>query len=163
MRNYSESLPVKELLQTHYFADSMFEMRTHGTCTSIATLKCAMIKAAGIPCRVLQTIPLIYYHADQTEPYANNLDREWDCVFDQPSGQGAWWVNHAYLDVYLGGRWITADWTINIRYEDPRCLTLKILSVPDFSEVDFSETWPVDWIHNRPYYTLLLEDQEPKH
>ncbi len=163
VRNYTGPLPVEELLETHYFADSMFRMRTHGTCTSIATLKCAMIKAAGIPCRVLQTIPLIYYHGDQTEPYANNLDREWGCVLEQPSGQGSMWANHAFPEVYLGGRWIRVDWTVNIRYEDPNCLTLKILSVPDFGEVDFSETWPVDWIHNRPYYTLLLEDQEPQH
>jgi hypothetical protein len=163
VRNYNGSLPVEELLQTHYFADSMFELRTHGTCTSIATLKCAMLKAAGIPCRVIQTIFPIYYHEDQTVPYVNNLGREWHCVYEQASGQTPWWCNHAFLEVYLGGRWIRADWTVNIRHEDPLCLSLKILSVSDWSEVDFSETWPVDWIHSRPYYTLLLEDQEPQH
>ena len=163
VRNYNGSLPVEELLQTHYFADSMFQLRTHGTCTSIATLKCAMLKAAGIPCRVIQTIFPIYYHEDQAVPYANNLNREWHCVYEQPSGQSPWWCNHAFIEVYLGERWIRADWTVNIRHEDPLCLSLKILSVSDWSEVDFSETWPVDWIHSRPYYTLLLEDQEPQH
>lgn len=163
VRNYGGSLPVEELLQTHYFAESMFEMRTHGTCTSIATLKCAMLKAAGIPCRVLQTIFPIYYHGDQTVPYENNLTREWHCNFEQGSGEGPWWCNHAFLEVYLGGRWVRADWTINVRHEDPLCLSLKIISVSDWSEVDFSQTWPVDWVHERPYYTLLLEDQEPQH
>jgi transglutaminase-like putative cysteine protease len=163
VRNYGGPLPVEELLQTHYFADSMFQMRTHGSCTSIANLRCAMLKAAGIPCRVIQTIFPIYYHGDQTVPYVNNLKREWSCVFEQPSGQGASWCNHAFVEVYVGDRWIRADRTINVRHEDPLCLSLKILSVSDWSEVDFSETWPVDWIHNRPFYTLLLEDQEPQH
>jgi uncharacterized repeat protein (TIGR01451 family) len=162
VRNYHGSLPVEELLETHYFADSMFELRTHGTCTSIATLKCAMLKAAGIPCQVIQTIHPIYYHGDQTQPYAYDLDREWGCVYEQPAGTGAWWCNHAFLEVYVGGRWVRVDRNMGVYHENARCLNLKIMSVSDWSEVDFSLTWPLDWIHQRPYYTLLLEDQEPR-
>ena len=167
VRNYNGSLPVEELLRTHYFAESMFRERTHGTCTSIATLKCAMLKAAGIPCRVIQTLFPISYHEDQTVPYVNNLKRDWHsvwhCVWEQRSGQSPGWYNHAFIEVYLGGRWIRADRTLNIRHEDPLCLSLKILSVSDWSEVDFSETYPTDWIHNRPYYTLSIEDREPQY
>ena len=163
VRNYSGPLPVDELLRTHYFADTMFDARTHGTCTSVATLKCAMVKAAGIPCRVLQTLHPIYYHGDQAEPYENKLTRTWECNYEQPAGSGATWCNHAFLEVFLGGQWVRADRTINIWHQNPECLNLKIVSVADWSEVDFSQTWPTNWIHNRPYYTTLLEDQEPEH
>jgi transglutaminase-like putative cysteine protease len=165
VRNYHESLPVDELLQTHYFAASMFRARTHGTCTSIATLKCAMLKAAGIPCQLIQTIFPIYYHGSQTEPYTNNLRRKWDdgnCSYEQPAGASFETANHAFLEVYLGNQWVRVDEDLGVFQQRPRCLGLKILSVADWSEVDFSETWPVDWIHQRPYYTMLLEDQEPQ-
>jgi hypothetical protein len=55
------------------------------------------------------------------------------------------------------------DENLGIYHDRANCLSLKILSVADWSEVDFSETWPVDWIHNRPYYTLLIDDLDPQH
>ncbi|MCK5343693.1 MAG: hypothetical protein KAR20_09825 [Candidatus Heimdallarchaeota archaeon] len=33
----------------------------------------------------------------------------------------------------------------------------------DLTEVDFSRTYPTDWIYNRPFYTELIEDWEPVH
>ena len=163
VRNYTNPLPVDELLRTHYFGDSMFRERVHGTCTSIATLKCAMLRAAGIPCRLIQTLFPIYYHGSQTMPYTNNLDREWDNSLEQPPGDDLTMANHALLEVYLGGQWVRVDENIGIYSDSPDRLNLKILAVADWSEVDFSETWPVDWINDRPYYTLLIEDQEPQH
>jgi hypothetical protein len=62
--------------------------------------------------------------------------------------------------VYLGGRWVRVDESIGIYHKLSLCLNLKILSVSDWSEVDFSVSWPVDCTHSRPYYTLLIEGQE---
>jgi transglutaminase-like putative cysteine protease len=163
VRNYTDSLPADELLRTHYFAASMFRERVHGTCTSIATLKCAMLKAAGIPCRLIQTLFPIYYHGSQTMPYTNNLDQEWDNSLEQPPGEDLTFANHALLEVYLGGQWVRVDENIGIYTDISGHLSLKILAVADWSEVDFSETYPVDWINDRPYYTLLIEDQEPRY
>jgi hypothetical protein len=60
--------------------------------------------------------------------------------------------------------------TINF-YQEPRffeaydtaidTLNIKIVSVADLTEVNFSQTWPTDWISERPYYTLHIEDQQP--
>lgn len=162
VRNYDDPFPVDDMLRTHYYADSMFTERTHGTCTSVATLKCAMLKAAGIPCRLIQTVPVVYSHGSQTVPYTNNLSRNWNTELEQPPGDSCWKANHGYLEVHLGGQWLRVDGNIGIYCQAPG-LYLKILSVADWSEADFTETWPVDWIHERPFYTLLLEDQEPKH
>jgi hypothetical protein len=164
VRNYDPPLPADKLLRTHYFADSMFKERVHGTCTSIATLKCAMLKAAGIPCRLIETIHPIYYHGSQKVPYSyeNKLQRQWECNFEQTAHEDILKCNHAFLEVYLGNRWTRVDDSIGIYREEADCLNLKILSVADWSKVDFSKTWPVDWINQRPYYTLSIEDQEPK-
>ncbi len=143
----------------------MFRERVHGTCTSVANLKCTMLRAAGIPCRLIQTIFPLYHHGDQTEPYTNNLRRKWDnevCSYEYPSGDTSDWANHAFMEVYLGKQWVRVDEDLGVFHQLPRCLGLKILSVADWSEVDFSQTWPVDWIHDRPYYTTSIEDQEPR-
>ena len=71
-------------------------------------------------------------------------------------------ASHGYMEVYLGGQWLRVDREIGIYCQAPG-LYLKILSVGDWSEVDFTETWPVDWVQERPFYTLLIDDQEPKH
>jgi transglutaminase-like putative cysteine protease len=162
VRNYDDPFPVEDLLRTHYYADSMFTERTHGTCTSVATLKCALLKAAGIPCRLIQTVPVVFSHGSQTVPYTNNLTRSWNTRFEQPPGDSCTMANHGYMEVYLGRQWLRVDRDIGIYCEAPG-LYLKILSVADWSEVDFTETWPVDWIHERPFYTLVIEDQEPEH
>ena len=164
VRHYDPPLSAEELLRTHYFADSMFKDRVHGTCTSIATLKCAMLKAAGIPCRLVETIHPIYYHDNQKVPYPyeNKLRRPWECNFEQSKHEEILKCNHAFLEVYLGNRWIRVDDSIGIYREEADCLNLKILSVADWGKVDFSKTWSLDWINQRPYYTQLIEDQEPK-
>ena len=162
VHNYEDPFPVDEMLRTHYYADSMFAERTHGTCTSVATLKCALLKAAGIPCRLIQTVPVVFSHGSQTVPYSNNLIRTWNNELEQPQGDDRIMASHGYMEVYLGGQWLRVDREIGIYCQAPG-LYLKILSVGDWSEVDFTETWPVDWVQERPFYTLLIDDQEPKH
>jgi hypothetical protein len=142
----------------------MFEKRVHGTCCSTSTLKCAMIKSAGIPCKTIQTIFPIFSHQDQKEPYKNQLKRNWVREFEnQPSGKPSTSANHCFMEVYLGNRWLRVDNQINIYHESKGWLSIKTLSVPDLTNVDFSQTYPVDWVNNRPYYTILVEDQEPKY
>jgi hypothetical protein len=161
LRNYP-SLPVNEMLEKCLFADSMFRNRVHGTCCSTATLKCAMIKASGIPCKIINTLDPIFSHEDQKENYINNLNRIWQGRFEnQPSGKPSWCANHCFMEVYLGNRWVRVDRSINIYSQEYLSLNFKIISVSDLTDIDFSKTYPVNWINNRPYYTLLIEDQEP--
>ncbi len=158
------SLPISRMLDELLFADSMFSKKVHGTCCSTATFKCGMIKAAGIPCKVIQTLFPIFSHEDQKEEYINKLKRKWVNMFEaQPSGTESIWANHCFMEVYLGDRWVRVDNKINIYHESYGWLSFKIISVSDLIDVDFSKTYPADWINNRPYYTLLIEDQEPVH
>jgi transglutaminase-like putative cysteine protease len=163
VRNYDDPFPAEDMLRTHYFADSMFAERTHGTCSSVATLKCAMLRAAGIPCRIIQTLPVVFYHGSQIISYTNSLTRDWSTQLEQPPGDDQMMASHAYLEVYLGGRWLRVDRNIGIYFQSTNELYLKTLSIADWSEVDFTKTWPVDWINERPFYTLVIEDREPKH
>ena len=136
VRNYDDPFPVEDLLRTHYFADSMFAERTHGTCSSVATLKCAMLRAAGIPCRIIQTLPVVFYHGSQTISYTNSLTRDWSTQLEQPPGDDQVMASHAYLEVYLGGQWLRVDRDIGIYFQRTNELYLKTLSITDWSEVE---------------------------
>lgn len=158
---------VDDILRNQFFAVSMFKGRVHGTCTSVATLKCAMIRAAGIPCRLIYTVPVLYYNDQQTEPFEELLsDRTWfrqsHCV-RYYSGDSYMKVNHAFLQVWLGGHWVRVDRAIGGMYGEPDCLFVNILSLHDWTDVDFSSTYPVNWAENRPYYTLRVADQHAIH
>ena len=158
---------VEDILRNQFYAASMFKGRVHGTCTSVATLKCAMIRAAGIPCRLIYTLPVLYYHDRQAEPYEEFVtNRTW---FRQPhcvhfySGNSIMWVNHAFLQVWLGGHWVRVDQSIGGMYGSTDCLYVNILSLHDWTDVDFSSTYPVNWFENRPYYTLRVVDQDARY
>lgn len=158
------SLSTTRMLDELLFANSMFEKRVHGTCCSTATLKCAMIKAAGVPCKIIQTLPLVFSHESQKEEYKNNMDKAWNDFFEnQPVNKPVWLASHCFLEVYLGDQWVRVDRGINVYSDYPDDLILKIYSVSDLTDIDISLIYPVNWIYNRPFYTLLLEDQEPIH
>jgi transglutaminase-like putative cysteine protease len=173
LRNLWPGVSGNVMQGTYLYADSMYWNSTTGDSCSYSTLMCSMLRAAGLPCRILQTLDPIYSHADQSEEYVSMLERTWNNDYEnQPSGQPADWLNHCYMEVYLGGVWVRVGKTINF-YQEPRfyeayeamvdTLNFKILSVADLTEVNFSQTYPTNWITERPYYTLLIEDQYAIH
>ncbi len=68
-----DHLAEKKYLETHFYADSMFKNRKHGACTAMATLRCAMLRAADFPTRMIQTLPLINRYEGDYEPLIDRL------------------------------------------------------------------------------------------
>lgn len=95
-------------LETQFFGDSMFKRKVHGTCTSTAILRGTMFRAAGIPSRLIQTLPLITRYTGDPEPLAERLrDRTMSKGYDWGPGSGG--ANHAYNEVFLNNRWVRVD------------------------------------------------------
>ena len=159
--------PQEDVLTEMLLADRIFDARRHSGCTSVASLTCSMIRAAGIPCRLVFVLYPNYYHEDQTTELTVRIEhREWalggrPCVnrFDD----GFIWMDHGYVEAWLGGQWVRIDHAVNVMYGQRNCLVAKILAVHDWLDVDFSRTYPTDWAKDRPYYTTLIADQEPVH
>jgi len=159
--------PQEDVLTEMLLADRMFDARKHSGCTGVASLTCSMIRAAGIPCRLVFVLYPDYYHEDQTAELTVRIERrEWTsggrpCVnrFDE----GFIWMDHGYVEAWLGGQWVRIDHAVNVMYGQRNCLVAKILAVHDWLDVDFSRTYPTDWAEDRPYYTTLIADQEPVH
>ena len=152
----------KRLLKTNFFADSMFKKKVHGTCSSTAILRGAMLRAAGLPTRIIQTLPLINRYEGDPEPLADRMRRrimargyEW--------GAGGGGANHMYNEVYLNHHWIRVDSVVNTGPFVGDKLFVKVYSAADFNNL-YSPRLPEDaWNENREFRTLDVSDAFPKY
>ena len=153
-----------EILHMMFYADSMFKTRQHGTCSSIAGLRGAIMRALGIPTRLVQTIPLIYRYGDESPNLLDDMQNE-DMKKGHLVAEGNTLVcNHVYNEVFLNNHWIGLDSFVNVGAFVGAPLCVKIVSFGDWDEVDFTNTWAIDtWNSQRPYRTLELSDGYPVH
>lgn len=154
---------IKHLQET-YFADSMFKKKQFSTCASRATLRAGMLRSAGFPTRIAHAVPLLYTTMDEKEELIKGLKSDFlkESIFIAPE-RGYLIVDHAYNEIYLNNHWIRVDYGINegVLFGNSKPF-IKIRSLLDWSEVNFTETWErKNWTANRPYKTLSVSEQFP--
>ncbi|MBK7963343.1 MAG: transglutaminase domain-containing protein [Bdellovibrionales bacterium] len=92
----------------------MFQARLRGNCTMTATLQATVLKALGIPTRLVGTVlPLDPNDADQIQLFSeqvhhNEIRRQVTDKMKTSKG----WVNHTFNEVFIGGRWIRLNYNI---------------------------------------------------
>lgn len=160
------SKSLNKLLEQTYFADSMFKKRQFASCVSRGILRAGLLRAAGLPTRLVSAIPLLYGCESEKESLIQRLQNEKlrEGVYVVAKAN-PFIVDHSYNEVYLNNHWIRVDYAVNegIFFAD-RYPFVKILTFADWSEVDFSKTWGWEnWPDNRPYRTLSVEDRFPKY
>src|SRR5262249_7860529 len=96
------------------FGKEMFYRRTHGTCTSSAVYQATVLRALGIPTRIIVAIPVV----DASDPEQVALaqkklthHRVRSAVTSglQAAGQG--YTAHTFLEVFVGHRWRRLNYT----------------------------------------------------
>jgi len=155
----------EQLLQTNFFGDSMFKSRLHGTCSSTATLRATMLRAAGIPTRLIQNLPLINRYEGDPEPLAESL-RMRIMAKGYDWGQGGGGANHVYNEVFLNNRWIRVDNVINPGPFVGDKLFVKVYLLASWNDrSDWRTPRPQeeDWNENRDFRTLEVSDVYPKY
>jgi hypothetical protein len=155
----------QEFLQTNFFGDAMFKSRQHGTCTSTATLRATMLRAAGLPTRLIQNLPLITRYEGDPEPLVEALRmRVMSKGYDWgPAGGGA---NHCYNEVFLNNHWIRVDNVINPGPFVGGRLFVKVYSLASWNNrADWRTPRPPEegWNENRSFRTLEVADAYAKH
>ena len=152
----------ERLLQSNFYGDSMFKQRIHGTCSSLATLRTTILRAAGIPARLIQTLPLFNRYENDPEPLVDGLRRR---IFARGYqwGVGGGGANHVYNEVFLGSQWVRVDQVIGTGPFIGDKLFVQVYSAADWNDLYYPR--PAEEIsnENRDFRTLEVTDAEPKH
>jgi hypothetical protein len=136
----------QEQFEHELFGRSMFANRTHGSCTSTAVYLTTVLRALGIPTRMVLALPVV----DPTDPAQVSLVKDHlqhhrvrrTILLGLSSAQG--YANHTFNEVFVGGRWVRLNYSKlgqNILDAHTFGLLTHVHSFNDLSEARLAETW----------------------
>jgi hypothetical protein len=136
----------KQQFERELFGRSMFANRSHGTCTSTAVYLTTVLRALGIPTRMVLALPLV----DATDPAQVELVREnlhhhrvkRTVLLGLASAKG--YSNHTFNEVFVGGRWVRLNYSKlgqNILDAGTLGLLTHVNTFNDLSDVPLAATW----------------------
>ncbi|HVT12314.1 MAG TPA: transglutaminase domain-containing protein [Fimbriimonadaceae bacterium] len=172
-RNEPKGLTDAQLFDRELFGKGMYLNKTHGACTSSSTYLATILRALGIPTRIVVTVPA----ADgndraQVRMIAKAIRHKQTrlAVVEGVSGQG--FSNHLFNEVYVGKKWVRLNYDvlgqgIVDHYYDG--LMTHIYTAKDVSEIPFATTWGPRYgmregpklSSSNPYQLLSAEDHVP--
>lgn len=155
------------------YGKAMFRSRKFGNCTYSATLQATVLKALGIPTRLVLMVPAIDW----------NDQAQWNMIHEnlhqfavrkkvleglalQSIGS---WGSHTFNEVYVGHKWVRLNYTnLGQTPADPQFfgLMLQVNQMSDWSEANLGKTWGVHaqsrnitkLSSNNPYRSLKISD-----
>jgi len=146
----------EQFLETNFLGDSMFKNKVHGTCSSTAIIRGTMFRAAGLPTRLVQTLPLMTRYSEDPEPLADQLRmRAMAKGYDWGPGSGG--ANHTYNEVFLNNRWVRVDNSIGTGPFVGDKLFVKAWSAPSWNNLK------EEWNDKRCFRALHVSDAYPKY
>src|SRR5262249_14413935 len=169
---------VQEQFEHELFGKEMFARKTYGTCTSAAVYQTTVLRALGIPTRMILCIPL----ADgsdtaQVEVVDKGLAHHrvrCDACLGALSG-GSGFASHTFCEVFVGGRWRRLNYTTlgqNVLERGYLGLMVHVHTFKDLSDAKLAETWGVRYAkgqrdgvfkHSNPYRLLEVSDKFGKY
>src|SRR5262249_19552667 len=156
----------------------MFARKTYGTCTSTAVYQTTVLRALGIPTRMILCIPL----ADGSDPdqvalidkgLTHHRVRSAACLGAISAGSS--FASHTFCEVFVGGRWRRLDYTKlgqNILQRNYLGLMIHVHTFNDLSEANLAATWgkryargfkDEEFPHSNPYRLLEVSDHFGKY
>jgi RNA polymerase sigma factor (sigma-70 family) len=169
---------VQQQLEHELFGKQMFANRSVGTCTSAAVLQTTVLRALGIPTRMILCIPL----ADGSDPTQVDLvDKgltnhrvRYDACLGALSG-GSGFTSHTFCEVFVGGRWRRLNSTTlgqNILERNYLGLMIHVHTFKDLSDANLAATWGTRYgkgqrdtafPYSNPYRLLEVSDHFGKY
>ncbi len=162
-----------EQLAHELFGKEMYYNQTHGSCTSSAVLLATVLRALGIPTRIILTIPIVDANdSDQIAMVQKNIHHHQvrAKISDGLLRAGRGFANHTYNEVFVGNRWRRLNYTKlgqNTLDEHHFGLMVHVHTVNDLSEAGLAPTWgrryalalrDDNFKTSNPYRTLEISD-----
>jgi hypothetical protein len=164
---------VQEQLEHELLGKQMFRRKTYGTCTSTAVYQTTVLRALGIPTRMVLCIPL----ADGSDPaqlelVEKGLKHHRVCAeaWGGAGAGGGAFASHTFCEVFVGGRWRRLNFTTlgqNVLERNYLGLMIHVHTFNDLSEANLAATWGTRYArglrddvfrHGNPYRLLEVSD-----
>jgi len=169
--NYDWTL--EEHFDREVLGKGMFYNKTHGSCTSTAVYLTTVLRALGIPTRMVLASPAV--DASDREQIlmvknsiTHNQVRETMLAGLRRSSHG--FTNHTFNEVYIGNRWVRLDYTAlgpSIFGAHRFGLQTHLYTINDLSDMNLAATWGVRYAkglrsasfqHSNPYSAIAIDD-----
>jgi hypothetical protein len=164
---------VRDHFDHELLGKGMFYNKTHGSCTSFATYLATVLRALGIPTRMVILIPAVdASNREQLvmvkEHITHNRVREIMLAGLRKSGRG--FTNHTVNEVFVGNRWCRLNYNkLGQPALDQHLFGLQthVRTFKDLSEADLAPTWgwryaknekSADFKHSNPYSAVAVSD-----
>ena len=164
---------IEEHFEHELLGKGMFYNKTHGSCTSFAVYLTTVLRAIGIPTRMIMVNPAV--DASNREQLrlvkdriTHNRVREIMLAGLRNSSKG--FTNHTFNDVYVGNRWCRLNYKkLGQHILDQRQFGLQthLSTFNDLSEANLAPTWGWRYAkgernaifkHNNPYSAVTISD-----
>jgi hypothetical protein len=164
---------IEEQFAHELLGKEMFYNRTHGSCTSSAVLLATVLRALGIPARIILTIPIIDVNDSEQIALVEKNIRHSQVrakIMDGLLRAGRGFANHTYNEVFVGNRWRRLNYNKlgqNILDEHYFGLMIHVHTINDLSEANLAPTWgrryalglrDDNFKTSNPYRTLEISD-----
>ena len=169
---------VQQQFEHELLGKEMFANKTHGSCTSTAIYQTTVLRALGIPTRMILCIPPADgSDAAQVEMIEKGLTHNQvrcDACMGVKAGLDSF-AAHTFCEVFVGRRWRRLNYTTlgqNVLARNYLGLMIKVHTFNDLSEANLAATWgtrfargPRDDVfqHNNPYCLIEVSDHFGKY
>ena len=155
----------------------MFYSRAHGSCTSYSVYLATILRALGIPTRIVFVVPPADVNdPKQVETLLENIHHHGVRATVKHGLPKGGFVNHVFNEVFVGNRWVRLNYAVlgqNTLDSDYLGLMTHILTVGSLSEAPLAETWGRRWAiypgvsprlsSKNPYRLLRVSDHFGAH
>jgi transglutaminase-like putative cysteine protease len=137
---------TEQILGHEVVGKSMYYNRVRGSCTSTSIYLSTILRALGIPTRILvATPPFDPNSQSQADAFYRNISDEHikEAVKSALSNKSGF-VNHVFNEVFIEGSWIRLDYTKlepGIVDSNSLGLTTHIYTCASLSDAPLAETW----------------------
>ncbi|HTQ10013.1 MAG TPA: transglutaminase domain-containing protein [Fimbriimonadaceae bacterium] len=143
--NEPGGLTDQEIFDREVLGAGMYRNKTHGSCTSSSTYLATILRAVGIPTRIILTVPACDPNdPNQIKMLASAIRRGQTRMTVRMGMVSSGFVNHVFNEVWVGGKWVRLNYDRlgqPILDKDYLGLMTHVYTTLDVSEVPFPSTW----------------------
>jgi hypothetical protein len=164
---------VPEQFASELFGKEMFNRKVYGTCTSAAVAQATVLRALGIPTRLIIAIPLVDASDEgQLALVSRGLTHHQvrSTAIAGISAGGNSFAAHTFLEVFVGNRWRRLNYNAlgqNVLDSGYLGLMVHVHTFNDLSEAGLAATWGAryglrkrdgEFKHSNPYKAVAISD-----